>query len=204
MTPDSERDLIFTLLNVALVASTWDDSPLGEGQGHNIGALLVDKKSRPVAFARNESTGRRDLTEHAELRLMRAHIAASPERTELHKHSLFTSLEPCAMCAGMAAMTNIARAVFAQPDPVFGGVFARLAGYPKPITATACADATLANAFALSGHSEVIDWLPTESARQAFAKLAGDLLGFAPRHAENEVHLANAHAFLKQPRHYRS
>ncbi len=196
MTPESERDFIFTLLTAALVAKTWDDTPLGEGAGHNIGALLVDKKRHPIAFARNESTGRRDLTEHAELRLMRAHIAASPDRTELHGYSLYSSLEPCAMCAGMAAMTNIDRVVYAQPDPVFGGVFDRLAGYPKPTIATAFPDTTLASAFASSGHTEVIEWLPTKSAHTAFTKLTADLIAFAPIHRENEGHVENAHVFL--------
>ena len=202
MPPESERDLIFTLLNVALVVDTWDDTPLGEGSGHNIGALLVDKHHQPITFARNESTARRDLTEHAELRLIRQHIAASPGRTELNKHLIYSSLEPCAMCAGMAAMTNIARVVYAQPDPVFGGAIERLSGYPKPLTASACPDRSLAAAFTSSGHGEVIGWLPTSSARQAFSDLAATLVTFDPVHRENAIHLANAQAFLEAPHQY--
>lgn len=192
VTSESERDLTFTLLNAALVLKTWDDSSLGEGRGHNIGALLVDKKGHPVAFARNESTSRRDRTEHAELRLIRGHIAAAPDRAELHKHTLYSSLEPCAMCAGMAAMTNIARVIYAQPNPVFGGVLDRLDGYPEPLISIASPNTTLATAFAASGHREVIDRLPNESARTAFVSLEEAFASFIPLHQENERHLADA------------
>jgi tRNA(Arg) A34 adenosine deaminase TadA len=200
---DAERDTIFSLLTVAAVAATWDDTPLGEGRGHNIGALLVDKKHRPVAFARNESTGRRDLTEHAELRLMRGHIADSPDRTELHKHAIYTTLEPCVMCAGMMLMTNIRRAVYALPDPMFGGVFDRLESgqtpYPKPIEhlpADRSVFHPLHLAFSESGAQETIEWLPTPSARGAFVECATIFQNYTPAHPENDVHLSNAHAFL--------
>ncbi len=201
--PGEERDAIFSLLACALAASTWDDSPLGEGSGHNIAAVLVDRDGQPVAWARNEATGRRDLTEHAELRLMRGHIAADPERTELHKHQIYTTLEPCAMCAGMMAMTNIQRVVFGQRDPVYGGVFERLAGgetpYPKRVEskmAPAAACGELEREFARSGHAELIEWLPSPEARAAYGEAARRFRRLTPEFSENAHLLSAARDFL--------
>ena len=195
----AERDAIFSMLAIAAVHATWDDSPLGEGSGHNIGALLVDKTGTPVAFARNESSGRRDLTEHAELRLIRHRIAASPDRTELHKHAVYSTLEPCAMCAGMMAMTNIRRVVYALPDPIYGGVFDRLKGYPQVpdhAAAPGIASRPLWGAFARSGMPETIRWLPTESAREAFGTVAKAFGAFTASCDANLPALESAREFL--------
>ena len=202
---DQERDAIFSLLAFAAVEKTWDESPLGEGGGHNIGAVLVDKKHRPVFWARNESTGRRDLTEHAEVRLIRGYIASQPALTELHKHQIFTTLEPCAMCAGMMAMTNVARLVFAQTDPVYGGVFDKLASepspYPKRVEALPAAPAVtdpVNDAFQRSGYDEAIQWLPTSRARVAFEHAAEQFADLSIAFTENAPHLADARRFLKE------
>jgi tRNA(adenine34) deaminase len=202
---DEERDAIFSLLACALVAETWDDSPLGEGLGHNIGAVLVDKKHRPVAWARNETSSRRDLTEHAELRLMRGYIAADPERTELHKHQIFTTLEPCVMCAGMMAMTNVRRVVYAQRDPLYGGVFDRLYADPTPYTkqvealpAPELVRSALEQQFAASGHAELINWLPSPEAHSAYRAATNQLNSFAITHPENTPHLETARTFLNE------
>ncbi len=202
-TAEDERDTLFALLATAAVHATWDPSPLGQGPGHNIGAVLVDPAGLPVAFARNESSGRRDLTEHAELRLMRGRIAAQPERTELAKHCIYTTLEPCVMCAGMMLMTNIRRAVFAQPDPHYGGVFDRLAAgakpYPKRVVARPAqhpALAALARGYAASGLPEIIHWLPTADAERAFALCARAFSQFNPAHPTNGPAYAAARELL--------
>lgn len=201
--PQQERDAFFSLLACAAVAKTWDDRPPGENFGHNIGAILVDKKHRPVAWARNETGARRDLTEHAELRLMRGYIAAHPERTELHKMQVFTTLEPCAMCAGMMAMTNVRRVVYAQSDPLYGGVLARLAAaphpYPKRVESQPAPEivrAELEANFAASGHDELIDWLPSSTAAAAYHETAERFRHFVISFAENAPLLATAHDFL--------
>ena len=201
--PDEERDAIFTLLACAAVAKTWDPDPLGAASGHNIGAILVDKNSQPVFWARNRSTVARDLTEHAEVRLIRGYIATQPERTELHKHRIFTTLEPCAMCAGMIAMTNVARLVFGQSDPVYGGVFDRLnagpAPYPKRVEASPASDtiaSSLDRAFAASGKTEVIEWLPTVDAQNTFERLGAQFATLVPQFPDNAEVLENARAFL--------
>jgi len=198
-----ERDAIFALLACAAVAKTWDTQPLGKAHGHNIGAVLVDKKHRPIAWERNQTGGRRDLTEHAELRLIRGFIAAHPERTELHKMQIYTTLEPCAMCAGMMTMTNVRRVVYAQRDPLYGGVFTRLAAAPQPypkqveaIPAPKIVRTDLEASFAASGHDELIHWLPNKTAQTAYRETARRFDTFAATFDENAAALAAARHFL--------
>ena len=79
---------------------------------HPFGAILVDENNRVLLEAENTVMTGRDCTGHAETNLMRiASQRFSPE--QLEKCTLYTSTEPCAMCAGAIHWGNVRRVVFA-------------------------------------------------------------------------------------------
>jgi tRNA(Arg) A34 adenosine deaminase TadA len=79
---------------------------------HPFGATLVDDTGSQVLSAENSVVTGRDATGHAETNLVRlASGRYAPE--ELAGYTLYTSTEPCAMCAGAIYWAGIGRVVFA-------------------------------------------------------------------------------------------
>ena len=77
---------------------------------HPFGALLVAPDGLVLAEARN-SVGSGDCTGHAETNLMRlASLRFAPE--VLASATLYTSTEPCAMCAGAIYWGGVPRVVY--------------------------------------------------------------------------------------------
>jgi tRNA(Arg) A34 adenosine deaminase TadA len=83
---------------------------------HPFAALVVDGDGRSLAEAFNNSLPPEgDPTQHAELRAARiAARATSPE--VLAGATLYTSAEPCAMCAGAIYWCGIGRVVYALSE----------------------------------------------------------------------------------------
>jgi len=78
---------------------------------HPFGALLVDGRGNVVLEAENTVRTDKDVTAHAETNLMRmASARFAPEFLE--RCTLYTSTEPCAMCAGAIYWGNVRRVVF--------------------------------------------------------------------------------------------
>jgi len=77
---------------------------------HPFGALLVHG-GRIVLRAQNTVDTDRDCTRHAELNLVSA-ACRTLEPAALHDATLYTSTEPCAMCAGAIYWARIPRIVF--------------------------------------------------------------------------------------------
>jgi len=44
----------------------------------------------------------------------------------LENYTLYTTLEPCIMCAGMMVMSRLRRVVYGQADPHYGGAMERM------------------------------------------------------------------------------
>ena len=89
---------------------------------HPFAALVADETGRVLARAGNNSMPPEgDPTQHAELRAaaMAAH-AATPE--QLARCTLYTSAEPCCMCAGAIYWTGIGRVVYALSEPALLGL----------------------------------------------------------------------------------
>ena len=83
-----------------------------EHGNHPFGALLVDAKGNVVLEAENTVRTDKDVTAHAETNLIRM-ATARFDRDFLGRCTLYTSTEPCAMCAGAIYWGNIRRVVFA-------------------------------------------------------------------------------------------
>jgi tRNA(adenine34) deaminase len=80
-----------------------------------VGAVVVNPNGEVVAQRHNERELTGDPTAHAEILALRD----AAERTgswRLDGHTLFVTLEPCAMCAGAAVNSRIATLVYGAPD----------------------------------------------------------------------------------------
>jgi tRNA(Arg) A34 adenosine deaminase TadA len=78
---------------------------------HPFGALLVAGGGELVLEAENTVTSARDCTGHAETNLMRMASQALSAR-ERRGSTVYTSAEPCPMCAGAIFWANVRRVVF--------------------------------------------------------------------------------------------
>lgn len=86
-----------------------------EHGNHPFGALLVDENNEVLLQAENTVVTSRDCTGHAETNLMR--LASQNFSTEkLATCILYTSTEPCAMCAGAIHWGNVRRIVYALSE----------------------------------------------------------------------------------------
>jgi len=86
-----------------------------ENGNHPFGAVLVDEHNRSVLQAENTVVTGRDSTGHAETNLVRlATQQFSPE--QLAHFTLFSSTEPCAMCAGAIYWSQIGRVIYALSE----------------------------------------------------------------------------------------
>jgi tRNA(Arg) A34 adenosine deaminase TadA len=98
-------DLGFLRRAIALAQQARDNG------NHPFGALLVDADQRVIFEAQNTVVTERDCTGHAETNLIRlASRQVSPE--VLAGCTLYSSAEPCAMCAGAIHWGNVGRLVY--------------------------------------------------------------------------------------------
>ncbi len=82
---------------------------------HPFGAILVDENNQVLLQAENNVTTGRDCTGHAETNLVR--LASQKYTPEQLAHcTLYTSTEPCAMCAGAIYWSNVGRVVYALSE----------------------------------------------------------------------------------------
>lgn len=82
---------------------------------HPFGALLVGADGRVLFEAENTVATGRDITGHAELNLVRL-AAQRLDRAALAGSTLYSSTEPCPMCAGAIYWAGIGRVVYALSE----------------------------------------------------------------------------------------
>ncbi|HEY45390.1 MAG: hypothetical protein AMJ88_15265 [Anaerolineae bacterium SM23_ 63] len=78
---------------------------------HPFGALLVDEHGRIVMEAENTVITAKDCTGHAETNLMRE-ASSKYDSDFLANCTIYTSTEPCPMCAGAIFWSNVRRVVY--------------------------------------------------------------------------------------------
>ena len=103
------------------VESAREAAALGEVP---IGACLVDETGALIASASNRSITDNDPTAHAEILVLRQ-AGAALGNYRLTGATVYTTIEPCVMCAGALVNARVGRLVFAAPDPRFGAVESR-------------------------------------------------------------------------------
>lgn len=85
-----------------------------------VGAVVVSDGA-VVGRGRNSPIAAKDPTAHAEMLALRA-AAAAIGNYRLEHATLYTTLEPCVMCAGALVAARVERLVFGARDLRFGGV----------------------------------------------------------------------------------
>jgi tRNA(Arg) A34 adenosine deaminase TadA len=87
-----------------------------EGGDHPFGAILVGPDGAVLMEQGNGFTAEgRDMTAHAE-RLLASHASRAYGADFLANCTLYTSAEPCAMCAGALYWAGIGRVVYGQSE----------------------------------------------------------------------------------------
>jgi tRNA(adenine34) deaminase len=86
-----------------------------------IGACLIDERGKLLAIAGNRTITTSDPTAHAEILVLRE-AAALIGNYRLTETVLYTTIEPCTMCAGALVNARIKRLVFGAHDERFGAV----------------------------------------------------------------------------------
>ena len=84
-----------------------------------VAALVLDPEGEIVAEAHNRTRADSDPTAHAEVLALRA-AAARLGDWRLEGHTLYATLEPCAMCAGAAVLARVRTVVVGAADPKAG------------------------------------------------------------------------------------
>lgn len=199
-----ERDEILSLATLAMVHKDWQSDR--KGRGHNIGALLVNEQSRPVFWARN-AVRELNTTQHGEVRVIQNYLNCPTTGKNAKDHTLYTSLEPCAMCAGMITMSKIKRVVYLQSDPVFGRIKQALDGlgylrkYQQSTPSQLAQKQQLESAFEdhrrSSGNSAATLFLLSEKAKQVFASAQQSLNNYPLKFAENAAMLTDVKKFME-------
>lgn len=108
----SEQDLVFLRRAIELARKARSDGR------HPFGALVVNEHGETVVEGLNNAVRPKgDPTQHAETVACSAAAQLLGE-AELAKCTLYTSTEPCAMCAGAIYWTGIGRVVFGLSEAV--------------------------------------------------------------------------------------
>jgi len=88
---------------------------------HPFGAILVDEKANVLLEAENGYMPNHDGTAHAE-RLLATRACTTLSADVLAKATLYSSAEPCAMCAGAIYWAGIGRVVYGLSEHRLRGV----------------------------------------------------------------------------------
>lgn len=108
-TPVTETDLKF--LQQAITVSRRSRA----NGNHPFGAILVSSTGKVLLEAENTVNTSKDATGHAETNLMR--LASQQFPTEiLAASTMYSSCEPCVMCAGAMYWTGVGRLVYALSE----------------------------------------------------------------------------------------
>lgn len=100
-------------IDAAIEAETLGEVP--------IGACLIDASGELLASAGNRTIIDSDPTAHAEVLVLRR-AAGKIGNYRLTETVLYTTIEPCAMCAGALVNARVKRLVFGARDERFGAV----------------------------------------------------------------------------------
>ncbi len=84
-----------------------------------VGAIVLDPAGTVVAEASNRTREWSDPTAHAEILALREAARALGD-WRLEGHTMYVTLEPCAMCVGAAVLARLPRLVFGAFDPKAG------------------------------------------------------------------------------------
>jgi len=212
----TELDKIYSLLAYSLVLKDWqtDSIPRNARRGYNIGTILVNRNKEVVHRGLNCINSTKNITQHGEVRAITSYLD-SVKSFNLEGFTLYTTLEPCAMCSGMATMANIERVVYGQKDVYFSGALDRLFlnskafGGFKPYPRNVISDPAPTKFredldFAFKHYLEIEDekyiakFLSSEIANNIYKNAANQFINYKVNFAENQVKYDQAKKFLEK------
>ena len=115
-TDDADNKWMNVALNEAAKAGALDEVP--------IGACIVDDEGELLAAAFNRTITDSDPTAHAEIIVLRM-AGKLVGNYRLTGTTLYSMIEPCAMCAGALVNARVKRLVYGADDERFGAVKTR-------------------------------------------------------------------------------
>lgn len=113
MTVESDKFWMLKAIENAIEAQKSGEVP--------IGACLIDKNGDLIAASGNRTRTDCDPTAHAEIVVLRE-AARKIGNYRLTDTVIYTTIEPCAMCAGALIQSRVKRLVFGAHDLRFGAV----------------------------------------------------------------------------------
>ena len=192
-----EREGIFSLLAYSIVYVNWQPDT-STARGYNIGAVMTDPNDSIVYWSRN-CVRSHNFSFHAEAVSMQGFLTAKPQ-SRLPSYRVYTTLEPCPMCAGMSVLTLISRAVHGMTDPRFGGdyVSLRSAGRstPTPVPSKLHYRDDLDRLYQQSGFTSIVSFLYSDTAKSVFQAAYNDFLTYNVQYSENAPILQQARDLL--------
>lgn len=206
VTTQEERDEILTLLAFNVVLNDWQTASNPQRRGHNIGSVLADQNGHPVFWSRNANKVRDDASQHGEVRLIQNYLTCDGVADYATGLTVYSTLEPCAMCSGMMTLTQVSRVVYGQSDPGYGGAAKALLSinYPNvyedsPLNTSEFKKKVDSSykTWSTSGKGGVTSYLLSDDAKSLFDEAATRLASYQVRHAENATILSEAIKFAK-------
>lgn len=212
----AERDEIYSLAAMAVAHRDWQRGTGPTTRGYNIGSVLVDAEGRLVDWGRNANRRTGNGTQHAEVRMLQSYLATS-RSYHLEGFTVYTTLEPCAQCAGMMVLAKVRRVVYALPDRDYGAALERLAldsralgagkghaPYPRAVWSERAAfplartlQRSAAEALERPHPPALVAWLASPEAERLFADATERLRTLEPVHAENVSAALRAREFVE-------
>lgn len=113
MSADEDEKWMWRAISMARDAEKIGEVP--------VGAVIVDSEGKILAAASNRTIKNIDPTAHAEILALRT-AAIRLGNYRLAGTTVYSTIEPCAMCAGALVNARVKRLVFGAADERFGAV----------------------------------------------------------------------------------
>jgi tRNA(adenine34) deaminase len=108
-------------MDKAMMARCIELSRIAASKGEYPFATVIAWDGQVVAEAINQTIRDRDVTRHAEvIAILNAQRATSHQ--QLQQMTLYTNVEPCAMCSYCIREASVGRVVYAISSPIMGGL----------------------------------------------------------------------------------
>lgn len=108
----TDKQMMARCLELSRIASQKGEYPFG---------AVIALEGKIVAEGINRSCREKDVTRHAEV-IALSHAQKILCRKDLRRYTLYTNVEPCAMCSFCIREAWIGRVVYALASPVMGGM----------------------------------------------------------------------------------
>ncbi len=113
MSADEDEKWMWRAISMARDAEKIGEVP--------VGAVIVDSEGKILAAASNRTIKNIDPTAHAEILALRT-AAIRLGNYRLAGTTVYSTIEPCAMCAGALVNARVKRLVYGAADERFGAV----------------------------------------------------------------------------------